>query len=477
MGSKTGLKILKVGILNEVHNLDPRSASDVDSMFVLRQVVEAPFDPVPGAASLDPVLFEGPLEPVAGGAIGRLRGRLRTGVRFSDGSTLSAEHLAKCFRRSAIAREQADVTVDGNDLIFDLRRANARFDTTLSHLECSAYVQVGESILGTGPFQIAAGSTPQHLRLIRNPHYRKDVALDEIHFRVYPVDAGGAPTALIKALERDQIQYCNVLPRDDISRLSGVRKSFLPGVSTAILYLNCERGALRAVGLRRAIGHAINRLKVAESCYSNALAFTATSILPRGLVVADDDLVYDLSKANACLAEVGVAMPSKLSGLLTWGPRPYLPNPRGAARVLAEQLAKLGTTVEWTTPANSSEFFARTIGGEHDLVLAGWAADTVDPCDFLDANLASDRVPTQENLAVSANHGRYRSADMDALLAHYRSDGDVGTLSEVMALISAEAPLVPLIYGSSATIMSFRVLGFRPSALPATSLAGLDLRL
>ena len=37
-------KILRVGILAEVTNLDPAKAQDVDSMLVMRQVVEAPFE-------------------------------------------------------------------------------------------------------------------------------------------------------------------------------------------------------------------------------------------------------------------------------------------------------------------------------------------------------------------------------------------------------------------------------------------------
>jgi ABC-type transport system substrate-binding protein len=476
MSDTSGSKILRVGLLNEVHHLDPQSANDNESMWVLRQVLEMPYEIRAGHAEVEPVLFEGPLEVLDGSDNRRYRGKVREGIRFADGEPVTPAHVVQCLRQASLAKEQAEVTQDGDHLIFDLRRANARFDVMLTHQQCAVYRLENGRVCATGPFQISQDSTPGHLRLVRNPYYRQELKLDEIHFRVYPVDGDGRPTALVRAIQQGEVDFCSVLPRDDISRLSGVRKSFLPGISTAMLSMNCARPPLDDANLRRALAHSINRLKVAESCYSNGLAFTATSILPRGLVAVDDDLVYDVRKARACLEEAGKPLPKKLSGLMTWGPRPYLPNPTGAAEVISQHLAELGVTVEWTRPPNSSDFFQRCIDGRHELVLAGWVSDTIDPSDFLEASLASERVPTWENLAVSTNHAHYRSPRMDEKLAQYRAQGDMGTLEEVMEVLTEEAPLVPLIYGASASVLSFKVLGFQPSPLGTQKLVHLDLK-
>lgn len=468
-------KILRVGIFNEVHHFEPKSANDNESMFVLRQVLETPFDAVPGRTELEPVLFDRPLEPL-GNDNRRFRGHVRQDVLFADGQPMHTADVARCLRQAALTGEEAKIDEDGEHLVFELERPNARFDVRLSHLECAVFRGTGSRLVGTGPFELSPDSTPAHVRLVKNPHYRREVAIDEIHFRVYPMDSAGRTSALMRAVERGEVDFCTVLPRDEISRLSGVRKSFLPGISTAMLYLNCTRPGLDNPLLRRALAHSIDRLKVAQACYDNGLAFTATSMLPRGLVAVDDDLVYDLKRARACLEEAGATLPSRLSGVTTWGPRPYLPDPAGAARVLTAALAELGVTVEWTHPATSSEFFQRCIDGRHDLVLGGWVSDTVDPCDFLEASLASDRVLTWNNLAVSGNASHYRSERMDSALAAYRAGGDMGALEEVMRVLSDEAPLVPLIYGSAAAVASFKVLGFQPSPLGTQSLANLRLK-
>lgn len=476
MSGVSDSKILRVGLLNEVHHLDPQSANDNESMWVLRQVLEMPYEFRAGHAEVEPVLFEGPLESLDGGRNQRYRGKVRKDVRFADGEPVTPAHVVRCLGQASLSKEQATVTQDGDHLIFDLHRANARFDVMLSHQQCAVYRLEGGRVCATGPFQISPDSTPGHLRLVRNPHYRQELKLDEIHFKVYPVDGNGRATALVRAIQEGEVDFCSVLPRDDISRLSGVRKSFLPGISTAILSMNCARPPLDDPHLRRALAQAVNRLKVAESCYSNGLAFTATSILPRGLVPVDDGLAYDLRKARASLERAGKPLPEKLSGLMTWGPRPYLPHPTAAAEVISRHLAELGVTVEWTRPATSSDFFQRCIDGTHDLVLAGWVSDTVDPCDFLEASLSSQRVPTWENLAVSTNHAHYRSPRMDEKLAQYRAQGDMGTLQEVMEVLTEEAPLVPLIYGASASVLSFKVLGFQPSPLGTQKLVHLDLK-
>ncbi|MCB1035237.1 MAG: hypothetical protein KDD47_15520 [Acidobacteria bacterium] len=474
MTTKNG-KILRIGILSEVHNLDPKKAHDVDSMFVLRQILETPFVETAEGGGAVPLLFDGPLEKSSADG-SEVRARLRQGVTFSDGKPLTADDLAEALSSTHVVQDQAELRLDGETLVFRMKRPNARFDITLSHIECSVYRFAGGGrICGTGPFQLAPESTPQRLRLVRNPHFRHPSALDEVQFRYFPVDADGRASQLRHALEQGEIDLCTVLPRDEISKLSGVRKSFRPGLSTASLFLNTER--LRDRRVRQAIGMAIHRLEVAESCYENALAFRARSLLPLGMDMTADGLEHDLQGARRLLEEPGVELPSELSLLLIWGPRPYLPHPRAVAEVICGQLAKLGTTVRVVESASSSEFFRTTIEGRHDLVLSGWAADTSDPADFLEAHLESDRVPSFGNIAVSANHCRWADPATDELLRSLRADPRAETLAELFGILRREVPLVPLIYGSTATVTSFRVLQFVPSQLSVFPVAGLDLRI
>jgi ABC-type transport system substrate-binding protein len=115
------------------------------------------------------------------------------------------------------------------------------------------------------------------------------------------------------------------------------------------------------------------------------------------------------------------------------------------------------------------------IEGRHDMVLSGWIADTMDPYDFLESNLASNRVPTRQKIAVANNAGRLDSKAMDEALAAFRADHDASNLERVVDLLSQEAPVVPLSYGPTAAVWSFKVKNFKPSPLSIFPFLGIDL--
>jgi len=328
--------------------------------------------------------------------------------------------------------------------------------------------------VGTGPFVRAGVGSPTELRLLKNPRYRRPVALDEVVFKVYPMEAG-RPSALLDALQGGEVDLTTVLPRDQVGRVSGMRKLILHSASTAILFFNVESPRLRDVRLRRALALAIDRQEFAADAYANALAFKAPSLLPRSLALVDDGLDFDRERARAVLAEAGLKMPPRLSVVLTWAPRPYLPDPTRAFEILSRQLGALGTTLELVRTSTIEEYYDRIIEGQQDLTLGGWVADTLDPCDFLDAILASDRVPTRNNVSASLNAGRLKSDAMDRALADYRAESTPARLEAVMAQLREEVPLVPLMYGSTCVASSFRVANLKASPMGIIDLSMVDL--
>src|SRR5262245_62100547 len=99
---KPARKVLRVGVLSPVRALDPRDAQDMVSVFFLAQVFEAPYLQPPDADTPPrPLLFDGPLRreeaplerPV-------FSGRVRAGVKFSDGTPLLADHVAASLNRA-----------------------------------------------------------------------------------------------------------------------------------------------------------------------------------------------------------------------------------------------------------------------------------------------------------------------------------------------------------------------------------------
>ncbi len=468
-------KSLTVGVLTPIHNLAPQLAQDAESTLAVRQIFQSPFNVDPGTTNVEPVLFTGPLEPEEFDGMPGYRARVRTDATFSDGTRMTTDDVVTSLRSAALVSEQAAVDQEDGWVIFRLKRSNPQFHVSLSHPKCSVVRRVGDQVIGTGPYQVDSASEPSNLRLVPNPHWAGELALSEVVFKAYPLDERGRPQALLDAIRAGEVDLCMGLARDDIKDLSGVRKSILPAVSASYLYLNVERPKLSDLRVRKAIAHSIDRLALAKVCYENPLAFAASSLLPRPLGLADDGLVHDPHRVRTILAEPGVKLPEKLSLLTTWGPRPYLSRPVEVSEAIADQLGKLGIEIEVVRARDITDFCERVIQSRHDLVVAGWLADTLDPCDFLDAVLASERVPTSENIAFTANHARLASADVDEALHAYRAQPTQVRLAALAETVSAQAAIVPVLYGAAVTVWSYRVQNLLPSATEEIPIDTLDL--
>ncbi len=464
-------KLLRIGFLTPVLHLDPATAHDVESSFVLRHIFSAPFDVAYGSTEIEPRLLRGPLR----GEGLQWEAQVRDDLFFSDGVRLTAAHVAESLRAATLVTAQATVRAVGDRLFFTLQRPHARFDLALSHFECSVVRRVGPELLGTGPYRLAPGSTAERVRLVRNPHHRPAAAIEEILFQSFTPDPDGRASTLLTALEQGTVDLSLSLGRQDIEAARGVRKSILPGVSTAVLFLNAESPRLRDARLRQALARSIDRLEIARTSYSNPLAFAASSLTPRSLGPADDQLTFDLAAAQALLSAAGPVRPAKLDLLLTWAPRPYLPYPHKVARLVVEMIGRLGIPVAIHQPTSSEEFVQAVIRGNYDMALSGWVADTMDPHDFLEALLAQDRIMRADNRAVACNMGRLRSPDMDRALQIFRGAREAQNLAAIVDVLNREAPLVPLMYGPAASVQAYRVRHFKPSPLWYVPVERLDV--
>lgn len=460
--------VLRVGLESPVHTLDPGKAQDLVSALVARQIFETPLVLDAGTGSVSSRILELPLRsegPLVYSAA------VRRGIRFSDGTPLDAAQIAAALSRVEHLKEQAAVESDGDRVRMRLRRPNSRFDLTLTQTFCSIARQKAGGLVGTGPYQVARQARSA-LHLVRNPCFEGPVGFEEILFTVYPPGPNGDNEALVRGIESGEVDFTNAVSRNEAERLRGVRTWIEPGNSTAVLYFNTER--LPDPSVRRALALAVNRQEIAGAFYSNALAFTATSLLPRVMGAVPDGLTYDLQKALMLLAHPGVERPGTLRLLLVWSSRPYLPQPRAAAEWIARYLARLGIETEIVAPATSLEYFRTVAAGDYDLVLAGWIADTPDPADFLEANLSSQTIPAPGKEPVnSTNSSRFRLEAMDRALVRYRESPSLACKTEILAIVAEEIPLLPLMYGPTIFVHSRRVANFKPCGFGIPNLADL----
>ena len=469
---------LRVGLLAPVHKLDPHGGRDFVSATVLEQIFETPFAPpetIDQAAR--PVLFAEALRREPGAADGRtLSAPVREGVRFSDGTALTAELLAEILSGAKRLAEQAEIEARDDRVVFRLARPAARFDLTLTHQYCQVGLRRGGETLGTGAYRLAADSSPERIRLERNPHYRSPTAIGEVLFVAYPPDDDGRPTALLEAIDSGEVQFTNVLSREDLAQLRGVRKWLEPGSGTAILYFNTERPGLSDARVRRALALALDRSEVARISYHNPMAFTATGLLPPMMGTWRDGVAQDPKRALALLAEAGDARPSRLSLLLIFGPRPYLPHPQAVADHIARRLATLDVEVSVHQAESMNRYFEEAARGHYDLALSGWVADTTDPADFLEAILSPESIPSpSRRIVFDGNLSRWSNADAAEALGRFRELPSEANKERILELMREEMPLLPLMYGPTIYAYSPRLQKFQPSPLGIPRFAEMTL--
>jgi len=474
------MKVLRVGTLSSIAKIDPRDAADNISGMVLEQIFEPPYILPAGEAAVRPHL----LEPLR--AEGRLQysAAVRNGARFSDGTAVTADIVARSLRSTKALLNKAIVDVSGDRVWFTLSAANPRFDLTLTQSTCSIVLDRGTQLLGTGPFMfdqrpnVKLLQKEANLRLVRNPHHAQGNGpangIDELLFRVYPAESDGTPQKLMEALSHGEIDVTNVLTMAQLTAhaIPGVSPSVQPGNSTGILFFNTERHSLASATVRRAVVLALEPNEIAAASYDkNPVAFVAPTLLPPMMGRSTGLPITDREAARRLLAGSNGSKPSRLSLLVPWAPRPYLPKPRPVATAIAQQLAAVGIAIDIVQPATGEEFFNDLDRGNFDLALAGWIADTPDPADFFEALLWSKACEGDNR----TNSSRWKHPVTDAALMQFREYPTEENKREIHRLVREEAPLVPLIYGQSIVVHSRKVRNVSVSATGMLSLAGVTI--
>jgi ABC-type transport system substrate-binding protein len=468
-------RVIRVGVLSGVSKLDPREAIDNVSGMVLGQVFEAPYGIAAGETAVHPQLFE-PLR-----AEGRLQysAAVLPGVRFSDGTPLTADLAARSLRGAKVLQNKAAVEVRNDRVWFTLTAPNPRFDLTLTQGNTAIVLDRGTQLIGTGAFMfeqrpnVRLLQTAKSVRLVRNPEYHGTSAVDEVEFRVCQADEDGTPRQLLEALRAGEVDLTTALTMADVSaqQIPGVAPALQPGNSTGILFFNCERRILALANVRRGIALALDLHDAAAKSFDkNPAAFIAVNLLPPMMGRATGLPVTDRAQALKLLDASG-AKPARLSLLVPWAPRPYMPKPLPLAQSIQKQLAAVGIAVELRETKTSEEFFGDLVRGNYDLALAGWIADTPDPADYLEALLWSKMCEGDNH----SNHSRWKHSGMDAALARFRENPSEDNKREIHRIVREEAPLVPLIYGQSVVVHSRKMRNVTVSATGVLTLSGVTV--
>lgn len=373
--------------------------------------------------------------------------RLRPGLRWSNGDSLTAEHFAAGLRHAlatataapnaglldAVERVEA---VDAETLRIRLRRPIPYLPAVLA-LPVAAPLHPRaappQSRPGNGPYRLVRRLPGQHIELERNPHYWNAAGVAIARVTHVTVSDLGTEVNLYRTGELD---LTSEVPNAQLGELD----ERLPGELQVAPYLSVYAYAVNLVRLpdaraRLALAMAIDRSRITQQV-TGAGERPAYGWVPDGIVGYTPARFAwrDLPRAQAVVearrlwvaARAAHAAPSRLT-LCTDASA----NHRRTAIALADfwrSALAVETEIvelEWTVYLDTREH-----PGDCDLIRLGWSADFVDPEAFA---MVFESGHPQNTLG-------YASVAYDGWLARSRAGTD--TARRMADLASAEAQLL-----------------------------------
>lgn len=424
--------------------------------------------------------------------------KLRDGLKWSDGSPLTAADFAYSWNRAVDPETAADYeymfdVVEGYDS--GSLNVTASDDTTLVvklttrtpyFLElCAfpAYFPVKQDIvdanpdgwatdpssyISNGPFKLTEWVHSSYMIFEKNDNYwdAANILPSSIKF-VLMEDAN----AQLSAFETGEVVFIDDCPTDEIKAQKENPQFYIEGqLGTYYVSYNTENEYLKNPLVRKALTLAIDRNFICEEIGQSGQQ-PAGAFVPTGLTDADsskefrevggdyyDPMAYEanLEEAKAVLSEAGYP---NGEGLPTFN---YVTNDSAGHVKIAEALqdmwGQLGVkltidTQEWNTFLNTRK------EGSYDIARNGWLGDYNDPISFLDMWVTGG----------GNNDAQWSNAAYDDLIKTVKTSDDQAVRMQAMHdaedIIFDEWMLCPLYYYVDVYLLSDKVEGFYSSPL------------
>ncbi|WNK00928.1 ABC transporter substrate-binding protein [Thalassospiraceae bacterium LMO-JJ14] len=319
---------------------------------------------------------------------------LRKGVKFHDGSDLTADDVVATLNRAADPKygavyQIAVKWIDRAEKLDDYKVRVTMKEPYPVALEWVAgflpiypsdyYEKVGKEgfalkPVGTGPYKLAAMDPGTHWRLERfADHYEgspKGNAIKFIDMRVYP-----EVNTQLTGLMTKKIDFMWKFSADIAKRLEGrdgidIKNASIMRINQ--IALNPAKGKPTSdIRVRRALNHAVNREAIMKSIIGGSSSVIATACNPVQFGCSTDvtSYSYDPKKAKALLKEAGYGegMPLKVlvmkSGAVS----------RNMVEAVLADLAKVGVTADIETQQWAAAR-KKWINDEDDIMIASWGS-------------------------------------------------------------------------------------------------------
>lgn len=413
---------------------------------------------------------------------------IRQGVRFHDGSEMTADDVVYSIERS---REPSSywapwlTSVDtvqrtGEwEVTVKLKQPDVLFPQMMAlppgavgsrrAIEAGGDNYGGPKALpvGTGPFKVASWTAGTSIVLVRNDDYwDKDhqPLTSRIEFSFI-----SDSSAMINALTSGELSGAYNLPYEALGRLISNSTGKLyqgPSMMNAIMLWTTRRGPQLDPRVRRAWLLATDRTAIARSVYNDAAAPLPATFVPlpmwgyvrdeaRRAYEALDGPQGDLEQAKALIAEVGEVEPMKIAIKAT-----DLDERMGT--ILQASAESIGLRVELVKlPAADVVnllYDERARTQYNAFVTGGYYGDLPDPLELIEMLIGAPKEG-----ALSYNYLGYENREVQDLIAKARETEDENErgrmLLEVQEKMSPDVPVFPIVAPASLVYLNNEVTG------------------
>ena len=496
----TGAQELTFVLSNEPDGIDPTVTNNSFAQYILANCFEglvtydATGSIVGGAAETWDISDDGLVYTF----------HLRDGLKWSDGSDLTAEDFVYSLRRvltpattaqyvsmvtgyvknaqefydgTATADELGVKAVDAQTLEITLIQPTSFFIDLVS-MWCYDPVQkatieangdrwtaAADTYICNGPFKMTQLKMGEGYVLEKNENYwdAANVSLEKLTFR-FILDSATALTAY----ESGEVDGIRSIPTADYARLkaAGAGIQTVPNYGTVYYNINCAKAPYDNVLVRKALNMAIDR----QALIDNVVQLNATpaySFLAPGYSVGGMDITkgretFDLSAtanveaAQKALADAGYPGGE---GFPTLRLSYYSDDTvKKVVEAMAEMLKNnLGIDVEISSN-DWAIYYESVQSGNYEVGAMGWSADYLNPMSFLPLFKTGD----------STNTAFYSNPDYDKLVDKVMTTTDPDAAAELTlqadALASKEYCCLPLYYKTNDFLMKDYVSGYYMTA-------------
>ena len=413
--------------------------------------------------------------------------KLRQGVKFHDGSTLSAEDIKFTFDRLTKENAMGGQTSPRQGLLGPLQDINIIDEHTVqfvlsepwpllpamlpfqevvskSFVENVGDAALADQVNGTGPFMLLEWRKGESVIMERFEEYYGgatdippvgNACLDRVIFKIIPENA-----SRVAALLAGDVHIINELPPHAINQVDNnpsTKVMAVNGTRSSYLALNNQQPPFNDVRVRQAVAHALDRQLIVDKILAGRASLINGILSPDAFGKNPDLPAYqpDPAKVKQLLSEAGYA-----DGL------DITLDVDGANKDIAEAIAALLSqngirTKVAVGEANQLVSRYRTKGEPIDgqMWLTSWGNGSLDPFGIFN--------PTHMT-AARGNSSGYSNPELDALLekAGILTDPAERTAlyHQAEAIVNRDLPFVYLWVAQDLYGVSNKVSGWQPSA-------------